>query len=48
MQYSKDLTFDLQIRGGGSMSDGFIAIFSMGWILGVITALIIMGVMKRD
>lgn len=30
------------------MSDGFIAIFSMGWILGVITALIIMGVMKRD
>jgi len=30
------------------MSDGFIAIFSMGWILGVITTLIILGVMKRD
>ena len=30
------------------MSDGFIAIFSMGWIFGVITTLIIMGVMKRD
>ena len=25
------------------MSDGFIAIFSMGWILGVITTLIILG-----
>jgi hypothetical protein len=30
------------------MSDGFIAVFSMGWIFGVITTLIIMGVMKRD
>ena len=30
------------------MSDGFIAIFSMGWILGVITTLIIMGVMRHD
>lgn len=30
------------------MSDGFIAIFGMGWILGVITALIILGVVKRD
>lgn len=35
-------------KGGWSMSDGFIAIFSMGWILGVITTLIILGVMKRD
>lgn len=30
------------------MSDGFIAIFGMGWIFGVITTLIIMGVMRRD
>ena len=30
------------------MSDGFIAIFGMGWLIGVITTLIILGVMKRD
>jgi hypothetical protein len=36
------------MKGVGSMSDGFIAVFSMGWLLGVITTLIILGVMKRD
>ncbi len=30
------------------MSDSIIAVFSMGWLFGVITTLIIMGVMKHD
>lgn len=29
------------------MSDGFIAIFGMGWIFGVITTLIIIGMVMR-
>lgn len=30
------------------MSDSIIAIFSMGWLAGVITTIIIMGVLKHD
>ena len=30
------------------MSESIIAIFSIGWLLGVITTLIILGVMKHD
>lgn len=36
------------MKGGWSMSDGFIAVFGMGFLLGIITAIIILGVMKHD